>query len=158
LLGIPAVLAALAPVRRVDRRQLVLAAAIPTYLVLLALPTQFNPFLTRFLVVPAVLTAPLLAHLFRTRSVAAAYLVVGLIVVVFGVTRQEHKRLFSSYGVPWNLTEVDAIAESGPKIASEALARFDRAVPVHATVGAVLSDGDPSYVLGGEDSGRRVVY
>ncbi len=158
LLGVPVVLAALAPVRRVDRRQLVLAAAIPTYVILLALSAKFNPNLPRFLVVPAVLTAPLLAHLFRRRATAVAYAAVALLVIGLGVTRQEHKRLFSSYGRPWNLTQVEALAESGPKPASAALALFDAAVPPHATVGAVLADGDPSYVLGGKNFSRRVVY
>ena len=151
-------LAALAPVRRVDRRQLVLAAAIPTYVILLALSAKFNPNLPRFLVVPAVLTAPLLAHLFRRRATAVAYAAVALLVIGLGVTRQEHKRLFSSYGRPWNLTQVEALAESGPKPAAAALALFDAAVPPHTTVGAVLADGDPSYVLGGKNFSRRVVY
>ena len=158
LLGVPAALAVVAPVRRVDRRQLVLAASLPTYVILLALSTKFNPFWVRFLMVPAVLTAPLLAHLFRTRAATVAVAAVSLVVIALGVTRQEHKRLFSSYGAPWNLTQVEAIAESGPKAASDALALFDRAVPPRATVGAVLSDGDPSYVLGGKNFARRVVY
>jgi hypothetical protein len=158
IVGAPVVLAAFAPVRRIDRRQLVLAAAFPTYLILLALPTTFNYTLTRFLLVPAVLTAPLLAHVFTSRATTGAYIVVALFVIALGVTRQQHKRLFSSYGVPWDLSQPAALAESGPKQASEALALFDAAVPPHATVGAVLSEGDPSYVLGGETLSRRVVY
>ena len=109
---------------------------------LLALSAKFNPNLPRFLVLPAVLTAPLLAHLFRRRATAVAYAAVALLVIGLGVTRQEHKRLFSTFGRPWNLTQVEALAESGPKPAAAALALFDAAVLPHATVGAVLADGD----------------
>jgi len=63
--------------RRVDARHLVLAAALPTFLVLVALNATWVPFLIRYFLLPAVLTAPLLARLFRGRATTAAYLALG---------------------------------------------------------------------------------
>jgi hypothetical protein len=158
LLAVPAITIATAIARKVDRRQLALAAALPTFLVLLALLSKPNPWLARFLVIPAALTAPLLAQLFRGRVTTFAYLLVSVAVVALGITRLDTKRLFSSYGAPWELTQVAAVAEAAQIPASRALAAYDRAVPPHATVGAVLSDGDPSFLLGGTNMARRVTY
>jgi hypothetical protein len=158
LLAVPMCIVVAAIVRKIDRRQLALAAAFPTFLVLLALVSKPNPWLARFLLIPAALTAPLLAGLFRGRATTFAYLVVGVAVIALGITRLDTKRLFSSYGAPWDLTQTAAIAEADQVPASRALAGYDAAVPANAAVGAVLSDGDPSFLLGGEDMKRTVVY
>ena len=119
---------------------------------------KFNPWFSRFLIVPAALTAPLLAALLRSRAVTLAWLAVGFAVVALGITRLDTKRLFSPYGAPWQLTQVAALAESGHGAPARALAAYDRLVPSRARVGAVLTDGDPSYVLGGGDLRRRVLF
>ena len=52
--------------RQADLRHLALAVTLPFFLVVMSLITAWNPFLIRFFAVPAVLTAPLLAYLFRS--------------------------------------------------------------------------------------------
>jgi Glycosyltransferase family 87 len=144
---------------RIDRRELVLAAAFPSFLVLLALQVAFNPWFPRFLVVPAALTAPLFARLFTGRVTTAAYLLVSVGIVALGITRLDTKRLFSSFGAPWHLTEAAAVSESGQAAAARALAAFQARVPPGSSVGAVLSGDFPAYLLGGTGSlGRRVVF
>jgi hypothetical protein len=158
LFGTPLVAAVVALRRRVDPRRLVLAAALPSFLILLALEVKFNPWYSRFLIVPAALTAPLLAELFRSRPAGLAYLAVGAFLIALGITRLDTKPLLGRSGRPWNLSVVGALAESFQAVPAAALARYDELVPPRAAVGAVLSDGDPSFLLGGTDLRRRVVY
>ncbi len=63
--------------RRSDRRLLAFAIAGPTYLLLLGLYAKYNIWLTRFLLVPVVLTAPLYALFVTRRAAAMAVLVVA---------------------------------------------------------------------------------
>jgi hypothetical protein len=158
LWGLPILGGALAVRRRVQARWIVLAAALPTFLVLLALQVNFNPWFSRFLIIPAALTAPLLAALVPSRMTALAWLAVGFFVIALGITRLDTKRLVSPYGAPWHLTEEAALAESGHAAPARALAAYDRLVPDGARVGAILTDGDPSYLLGGNDLRRRVLF
>ena len=51
--------------RRVGARHLVLACALPVFLVFVALSTYWVPFLIRYFLLPAVIATPLLARLFR---------------------------------------------------------------------------------------------
>ena len=158
LWGLPVLAGTLALRRRVHAAWVVLAAALPTFLVLLALQVKFNPWFSRFLIIPAALAAPLLAALLRGRIVTLAYLTMGFFVVALGITRLDTKRLVSPYGAPWHLTQVAALAESGHVAPARALAVYDNIVPARARVGAVLTDGDPSYLLGGRDLRRRVLF
>jgi hypothetical protein len=163
LFGLPLFLAAAWAGRRgtsrIDRRELVLAAAFPSFLVLLALQVAFNPWFPRFLVVPAAITAPLFARLFTGKATTAAYLLVSVGIVALGITRLDTKRLFSSFGAPWHLSETAALAESGQPAPARGLAAYNAAVPPHENVGAILSGDFPAYLLGGTGSlDRRVVF
>jgi hypothetical protein len=158
LWGVPIVTAIVAVRRKVEPRQLLLAAALPTFLILLAIGVRFNPWFSRFLIIPAALTAPLLAGLFRGRATTLAYLVVSAVVIGLGIARLDTKRLVSPFGAPWHLTQLEAVAESAHPVPARALARYDTLVPARSRVGAVLTDGDPSYLLGGANFGRRIVY
>ena len=149
LWGLPVLAVPFALRRRVSARWFVLAASLPLFLLLLALQVKFNPWFSRFLIIPAALTAPLLASLLRSRRAAAAWLAVGFLVIALGITRLDTKRLVSPYGAPWHLSQAAALAESGHGAPARALAAYDRLVPARAPVGAVLTDGDPSYLLGG---------
>ena len=82
LLGTPLLTIGLYVARRVDLRFLALALALPVFVVLMALELAYNPFLTRFLIVPALLTAPLFGIVLRSRAAAAALLVVAMVAVV----------------------------------------------------------------------------
>ena len=71
LFAVPVIVAfAASCARRADARFVALAVSVPLFLLLLVLQSKWNEFLTRFLVVPVVLAAPLLAFLFRRRAAA----------------------------------------------------------------------------------------
>ena len=157
LLAVPVLTVLAYFARRVDSRQLALACALPLFLVVLALGSTFNVWLGRFLVVPVALTAPLFAMLFRGSAATAAYLAVGVLVAVLVVVGDRTKVLTSPLGAPWNLTRVDAVTAAQPP-AARGYAALERALPTGGCVGAVLSSEDPSYLLGGPNFSRRVVY
>jgi hypothetical protein len=145
--------------RRADSRQLVLACALPLFLAYVSLGSSWSPYLTRFFVIPAVVVAPLLAHLFRRRGAAAAYALVASLVVVLTLSQDQTKPLQSRYfGRPWQMDEQQALAADGHAYMATALADFDELVPVHACVGGVLGFNDPSYLLYGPRLEHRVVY
>ncbi len=99
--------------RRGAALELPLALALPTFVLFLALGSRWNPFLTRFLLVPAALTAPLLARLFRDRAVTAAYLVVAALTVGLTLQHDRTKPLSSAYGRPWQLDQAQALDLAG---------------------------------------------
>jgi hypothetical protein len=143
---------------RTDARQLVLASALPVFLILVSLQVRWHPFLLRFFLVPAVLTAPLLAHLFRSRSATAAYVVVATLIAGLTITRVQTKPLESPLGAPWHLTQVEALNLNSRHELDEALPAFEARVPDDACIGAVLGDSEPSFLLFGPHFKRRVVF
>jgi hypothetical protein len=163
-LGIVALLAAMTLAiwayvrRRADQRQLALACALPGFLVLVSLQVAWVPFLVRFFLVPAGLTAPLLARLFRGRATTAAYLVVAALVVGLTVTRDQSKPFESAYGPPWRYTQSDALSVNSDGYLASALAAYDEDVPARACVGAVLGPDEPSYLLYGPRLEHHVVF
>jgi hypothetical protein len=144
--------------RRTDARHLVLAAALPAFLILISLQTRWNPFLLRFFVVPAVLAAPLLARLFRRQSTAAAYVVVAALTAGLTITHALTKPLQSPLGAPWHLTQVEALNLNSRHELDQALPAFEARVPDNACIGAILGDSEPSFLLFGPRLKRRVVY
>jgi hypothetical protein len=157
LLGVPLVTFAAYARRRVDARYLALGAALPIFLVLLSFAT-YNWFLTRFLLVPAVLTAPLFAFFFRTRAAIGAFLVVSALVVTLVVTRDPLRPFESSFGHPWQLSQVEAVELTDRPLAAVALVDYRKLVPADACVGAVLGGDEPSYLLFGPNLEHRIVY
>jgi hypothetical protein len=162
LFGAPVAAAISVRTRDGDRRRLALAIALPTYMLLLAFFARYNIWITRFLVVPAVLTAPLFAGLCRSRTTAASLLAVGAATLLFATTDDAAKKLNGSVGRPWTLSQVDAMTEFPAQptgtIVAQSLAAYERAVPAHACVGAVLDPDEPSYLLWGPRLSRRVVF
>jgi 4-amino-4-deoxy-L-arabinose transferase-like glycosyltransferase len=146
--------------RRADLRHLALALTPPLFLVLIAMSTFWSPFLVRFFLLPAVVSAPLLAHLFRSTVVTAAYLLVAAVAITLTVTRDQTKPLTNPYGLgrPWNLTQPEALDMNSLDGFATALVDYDRLVPPRACVGAVLGTSDPSYLLYGPSLQHRVVY
>jgi hypothetical protein len=146
--------------RRADSRQLALALSLPLFLVLISLETFWNPFLIRFFLVPAVLVGPLLARLFTSRVTTAAYALVAGLTVALTVIHDQTKPLFNPYGfgVPWNLTQQNALATNSRDEYATALRNYQRLVPAGACVGAVLGNSDPSYLLFGPNLEHRVLY
>jgi len=120
----------------------------------------YNYYLTRFLLVPAVLTAPLFAFLFRSRLVAATFLVVGGTLAGMVVTQDPSRPLEGreGFGSPWQLTQVQAAYLTDERGVGDAVAAYGRLVPRHACVGAVLGGDEPAYFLSGPRLDHRVVY
>lgn len=145
--------------RRGDARHLALACAFPLFLILLA-QAKYNWFLTRFLLVPAVVSAPLFAYLFRSRFVTAAFLVVGGTLAGMVVTQDPARPLDGRFGFgrPWQLTQVQAAYLTDERGVGDAVAAYQRLVPAGACVGAVLDGNEPAYFLSGPRLGHRVVY
>ena len=108
-LGIPFVTLAAFVRRRADWRHLVLAAAVPLFYILLG-HEIYNYFMTRFLLVPAALVAPLFALFLASRAVAAAFLAVAAASVVMVVIQDPLRPLENrhGFGPPWQLTQVQA--------------------------------------------------
>ena len=146
--------------RRVDARHLVLACALPVFLILVSLTAVWVPFLIRYFLIPAVLAAPLLARLFRTRATTAAYLVVAAISIGVTIAHDQPKPFNNPYGFgrPWNLTQVTALATNSDAYIGAALADYNKLVPAHACVGAVIDTNEPSYLLFGPKLEHHVVF
>jgi hypothetical protein len=148
--------------RDADRRRIALALALPVYIVLLALTAKYNIWITRFLIVPVALTAPLFAGIFRTRVAAIALLAVAGATVGLTLADDANKKLDGRFGRPWDLSQVQALAEfpAEPtgRIVATSLAAYDRLVPPHACVGAVLDPDEPAYLLWGPELRHRVLF
>src|SRR5262249_40843160 len=138
---------------RADRRQLALALALPSYVILLGLYAKYNIWIMRFLIVPAALTAPLFGHLFRGRAATAAILAVGALTVGVTLERDVTKPLTGPAPLPWTFSRADALRQSpaqpGGRRAAAALPQYARIVPSGACVGAVLDPDEWSYPLWG---------
>ncbi|HWB23358.1 MAG TPA: glycosyltransferase 87 family protein [Gaiellaceae bacterium] len=158
LLAAPVFVAAGYFARRIDVRQLMLACVLPVFLILLSLETQFNSWLPRFLVLPVVMTAPLLAWLFRDRLVMTAFIAVSVLILGLVVTRDITKPLESPFGHPWQISWSQALIDDGQPLAAAALVELDRAVPQNACVGAVFNGDSPAYLVYGRDFHRDLVY
>jgi hypothetical protein len=125
---------------------LALAAAVPTFVLLLVLQARWNEFLTRFLLVPVVLAAPLLAVLFRNRVIGAAFMVVTVLVAAATMAHIQSKPLA---GHPWRFTQVEGLVRAQDPEVATALAAYRRLVPPRACVGAVLGSDEPGFLLFG---------
>jgi hypothetical protein len=141
-----------------DKRTLVLAATLPLYVIVLALTSKYNPWLSRFLIVPAAITAPLLARLFGRKGLSFA--IAGVAVLSLAITLESNhlKPLHSAFGRPWNLTQSDAVKLNWKPEAGIALDALNRQVPSRACIGAALGSNEPSYLIYGRSLQRRVVY
>jgi hypothetical protein len=158
-LGAPFVTLAAFVRRRVDWRHLVLAAAVPLFYILLG-HEIYNYFMTRFLLVPAALVAPLFALFLTRRPVAAAFLAVAAAAVVMVVIQDPLRPLENRHGFssPWDLTQIQAAYLTDETGVGAAVASYARRVPAHACVGAVLGGNEPAYFLSGPRLQHRVVY
>ncbi len=143
---------------RADVRFLALALALPLFLVLFSLTSVWNPWETRFLLVPAALTAPLLAGWFGSRPAAVAALVAGTLYGALVLVHDVRKPIASPVGRPWNLSWVDALSSWQGAGSGPAIAAYDRLVPPGACTGAVLAPDEASFPLYGPTLAHRVVY
>ena len=161
LLAAPAVVLGSRRLRR-DPRLAALALALPSFLLLLAAFAKYNVWITRFLVVPVVLTAPLFAALCRSRGATAALALLGGMTLFFATTDDASKKIRGPAGRPWTLSQVGAMnafpAQPTGAIVAAAIAAYDRAVPPRACVGAVLDSDEPAYPLWGDGLRHHVEF
>ena len=148
---------------RGDRRRVALALAFPSYLLLLGLYAKYNIWLTRFMIVPLVLAAPLFCVLVRSRLVALAVLVVAGWTGFYALEYDASKPLVGgAIGRPWQLDHASVLAESPGeptgRRAAAGVRAYERAVPAHACVGAVLDPDDWAYLLWGPKLERHVSF
>jgi Dolichyl-phosphate-mannose-protein mannosyltransferase len=141
--------------RRADRAQLALALALPCFLVLLALQSKWNGFLTRFSLVAVVLVAPLFARFFRSAAVTVALIVTGA-VIAFVTLRDDLTKPAAAH--PWTFNQAQALARTWQPAVGSVINEYRRDVPSHACVGAIVGPDEPSYVLWGPKLPHRVYY
>jgi hypothetical protein len=141
-----------------DDGRLLLALALPVFIVALALTSRYNPWLSRFLIVPVALTAPLLGPVFGRRSATLGIVIVAATTIGVTLVRNELKPIDGTVR-PWQLTAAEAVElQSWKPAAAIALRQIDAVVPPRACVGVLLDVNEPSYVLYGPKLGRRVMF
>ncbi len=144
--------------RRIDPQRLALALTLPVFVVLLALTAKYNPWLSRFMIIPLALTMPLCAAAFRHRAAGLAIVAVAALTVGLAHLRNVLKPIEGSTRPPWKLTQVDALSHPFLPAAGVAAGQLERIVPSSARIGALLDADDPSYLLYGPTLSRRVTY
>ena len=141
--------------RRVDPRRFVLALALPFFVGALAVAVKYNPWLSRFLIVPMALTAPLLAVAFRRRGAALSIAVVAVITVALAHSRNLLKPI---EGAPWRLTQAESVELPWLRGLADAQRELERLVPSSRCMGALLDPDDPTFLLYGDKLQRRLTF
>lgn len=144
--------------RRTNPRLGVIALALPLFIVLLSLSSKYNPWLSRFMIVPIALAAPLLGAMFRRRNVSISIIVVAILGLFLVHLRNQIKPFHSHSAYAWDLTQVDAIRFPWEPGAAAGTAALDRVVPPNSCLGAALSSNEPAYVLFGPQLSRRIRF
>ena len=122
---------------------------------LLSLDAKYNIFLTRYVLVAAVLVAPLFAGLFRSATLGAALVVAGS-AVAFVTLRDNLAKPFAVH--PWAMSQADALRQTWQPQVGGAIDAYRRLVPAHACVGAIVGGDEPAYVLWGAGLDHRVTF
>jgi hypothetical protein len=135
-----------------------LAAALPLFVVLLALSSKYNPWLARFLIVPAALAAPLAAVVARRGAVATTVACVAVLELALVHVHNEQKPINSRTPRPWTMTQAQALRLTFQPGYARAAAALSRLVPRGSCLGAAVGRDDPSFLLYGSRFQRRVRY
>ena len=141
--------------RKLDLRYLALALSLPVFLLLIGLDLSYNAFLSRFLLIPAFLAAPLFGLVLSSRAATASLLAAAAVAGVWTLADDHAKPLSSR---PWQATEAAALKPIKWNPIARVYPAFAAAVPGRACVGAVVDGDEPSYLLWGPRLTRRVVY
>jgi hypothetical protein len=148
----------LARCRRIDPARVILALALPTFIVLLALTSKYNLWLSRFLLVPAALAAPLLAVLGRRRLPAFAIAAVAVVQLALVHVHNQQKPLTGAHPAPWKATQQQALLSTYRPGFAEVVTRLGRVAHSTACLGAVLRSNDPGFLLFGSQLQHRVEF
>jgi hypothetical protein len=144
--------------RHIDRNRLVIAAAFPLFIVLLALTSKYNLWLARFLLVPAALGAPLLAVFGRRRLPAFAIAAVAVLQLALVHVHNQRKPLTATLPAPWNATQQEALRSTYRPGYAEVVTRLEQSVATATCLGAVLRSDDPGFLLFGPRLQHRVEF
>ena len=141
-----------------DVRRLALASALPLFLVLLALTAKYNPWLSRFLIVPVALTIPLAARLFSSVYVRGAIATLAVVTMASTLVHSQHLPPNGPFGRPWALDQAEAMDVSLLDPTGAVLRRLDRLAPLGTHVGALFDADQPAFLLYSRDLSRKVSY
>ena len=145
------------PAGRAARAGGLLAAALPLFVLAVALTQRYDLWLGRFMLIPVALTMPLAAWLYERRLLVALAIALGGAGLVATHLHNQAKPVGLD-GLPaiWQKPRTEAQGWlAGPL--SKSLPTIDRRVPPDARVGVVLETNDPAYLLYGPDLKRRLV-
>ena len=142
--------------RRAFSTQTALAVALPLFLAAYFLILRYTPFVGRFLLFPIAATAPLLAHLYRSRAIRVPLASIAIVTLVLVDVFNEAKPLRSNSEWIWNRSRVDSQSLMRPAMRPEleGLAR----VPEDAEIGISVRNDDWIYPAFGSALSRRVVF
>jgi hypothetical protein len=142
--------------RRAFSTQAALALALPAFIATYFLILRYTPFVGRFLLFPIAATAPLLAHLYRSRATRVPLAAIAIVTLVLVDVFNEAKPLRSHSEWIWNRSRADSQALMRPAMRPvlEGLA----VVPEDATIGVSVRNDDWVYPAFGPTLGRRVVF
>ena len=143
--------------QRVGRLRIVLALALPVFVLELALVYQYNPFVGRFLLIPVALTMALAACLWRFRLLRATFALAGVASLAAALAFNHAKPAGLDGVVPaWQLarSDVQSTTRVGMRGALEWIAAN---VPPDARVGVRLGTDDWDYPLYGTGLARTLV-
>jgi hypothetical protein len=144
--------------RRVDVRAVALAAALPLFVVELALAYRYNDWIGRFMVVPVALTAPLVASAYSARRLAAGLVAVAGLSLFATIAFNEQKPVGLAGTRPvWELGR-DRVETIGRPRLGPVVRLVNRRLPARTKLGLVLGADDWSYPFYGASLERRIVY
>jgi len=143
--------------RRAPPARVVLAASVPLFVLGLALAFRYNLWLGRFMIAPVALTMALAAFAYRSRAIAAALVVVGVLTLYYAQTKNEEKPP-GIHGIPgiWGMPRAQAQTLVQPDLL-QVYQGVERAVPADAKLGVVLRFDDWDFPLYGPKLERRLV-
>jgi 4-amino-4-deoxy-L-arabinose transferase-like glycosyltransferase len=133
-----------------------LAAGFVLFIAGVAAFYRFNDWLGRFMLVPMVAAAPLLASIYRRRPIASGVAALALATLALTNAQNELKPLKDR---PWlsSRAEIFGLQAWQDRLASGVEA-LDRTVPEEACTGALLGGDDAAYPLFGAHLRRRISY
>jgi hypothetical protein len=136
---------------------LALALSFPFGVVAVACLYRYDPWLARLLLVPAALSAPLLAPLFRYRRLALGLAVSASLWV--GVLHLYHGRVQVADGDPfWRMSRNEQTALAGEERLIEGLDRLDTLLPGRGCVAVALRVNDPVSPIAGPGLERHLLF
>ena len=143
--------------KRTTRLRVVLALALPVFVLELALVYQYNPFVGRFLLIPVSLTMPLAAWLRPYRLLCAALATTGIVTLAVGLSLNHSKPTGVDGTIPaWQLARWEAQSVTRAEM-RDALQWIERHLPSDARVGVLLAADDWDYPLYGPGLARTLV-